>query len=330
MSIIRGRMPQSAFITVYGPDGVGKTSFAAGAPNVLFLDAEGGTLHMDVAREPISSYRDLDNALNAMASDAPEYAEFKSVAFDSLDWLVPKVYEYVCATVKHEKGHTVDSIEGFGFGKGYVHAREVWQRLIGKCKLIRAKGINVILLAHAQVFSVDSPDTQNAYKQFDLKLPRTPNNDIAALFREACDTVAFLSYKRLTLKDDPRAIDGGRVLRTQHAPGWAAKNRFGLPEEISLPELERDKNGGVLPRQEMLLWAAYADAVAKSQKNGPSIEALLKMAAQITKTETRAKAIAAIQADADQPAKLHKHMERLKAILSKGTDVTTPTTNEEI
>ena len=321
MAITRGRIKQAEFITVYGQDGVCKTSLAAGAPNVLFLDAEKGSLHLDVAREEITDYNSLDGALDRIIAGHPDYAKFKSIAFDSLDWLVPKVYAYVCATVKHEKGHSVDSIEGYGFGKGYVHAREVWQKLIAKCQAIRAKGFNVILLAHAQVFNIDSPDTTGAYKQYDLKLPRTSNNDIAALFREACDTVAFLSWKRLTPKDDPRALDGGRVMRTQQAPGWAAKNRFGLPDEIALPEFKRDASGVVIPGQERLLWAAYTDAVAAAQAGGPSVSAILALAEQVPDIKLRNTIKSAVISVEGQPAKLVAYLEKIKKIVSKGTDV---------
>ena len=320
MSITRGRIKQPNFITIYGQDGVGKTSFAAGAPNILFLDAEKGTLHMDVTREEITSYASLTEALDRIIAGHADYKNFQSVAFDSLDWLVPKVYEHVCATVKHEKGHAVESIEGYGFGKGYVHAREVWQKLIAKCQQVRDRGINVILLAHAQVFTIDSPDTTGAYKQYDLKLPRTSNNDIAALFREACDTVGFISWKRLTPKDDPRAIDGGRVLRTQQSPGWAAKNRFGLPDEITLPEFKRDAAGIVIPDQERLLWAAYTGAVDAAQVSGPNLAGILKLAEQVPDGALREIIKSAVNKDAKDSVKLAKHLERIKAIVSKGTD----------
>ena len=322
MPITRGRIEQPHFVTIYGQDGVCKTSIGAGAPDVLMLDSERGTLHLNVAREEINSYADLDRALDAILAGDKEYAEFKSVCFDSLDWLVSKVYDHVVATVKHEKGNPVHSIEDYGFGKGYVHAKEVWQKLIAKMQRVRDKGINVILIAHAQVFNIDSPDTTGAYKQFDLKLPRTNNNDIPALFREACDAVLFASWKRLTPKDDPRAIDGGRVLRTQHAPGWAAKNRFGLPDEIALPEFRRGENGLVIPGQEPMLWAAYTDAVAASAVAGPDVTAILALAEQIPDKATRDKAIAAIKADSKNPVALEKFMVRLKAIVSKGKDAT--------
>lgn len=52
MQIIRGKQKTALKVVVYGPEGIGKSTFAAQFPNPLFIDIEGGTKHMDVARTP--------------------------------------------------------------------------------------------------------------------------------------------------------------------------------------------------------------------------------------------------------------------------------------
>ena len=52
MQIIRGKQKTALKVVVYGPEGIGKSTFAAQFPNPLFIDTEGGTKHMDVARTP--------------------------------------------------------------------------------------------------------------------------------------------------------------------------------------------------------------------------------------------------------------------------------------
>ena len=52
MNIIRGKIPSAQKVVIYGPEGIGKTSFAACFPDPLFIDTEGGTKHIDVARLP--------------------------------------------------------------------------------------------------------------------------------------------------------------------------------------------------------------------------------------------------------------------------------------
>ena len=48
----RGRISAPLRVLCYGAEGVGKSTFAAGAPKPLWLGAEGGTGHLDVDRLP--------------------------------------------------------------------------------------------------------------------------------------------------------------------------------------------------------------------------------------------------------------------------------------
>ena len=50
MNITRGIIPTAKKVVIYGPEGIGKTTFAAQFPGAVFLDTEGSTVHMDVAR----------------------------------------------------------------------------------------------------------------------------------------------------------------------------------------------------------------------------------------------------------------------------------------
>ena len=50
MNITRGKVKTAIKMLVYGPEGVGKTTFAAQMPGAVFIDTEGSTKHMDVAR----------------------------------------------------------------------------------------------------------------------------------------------------------------------------------------------------------------------------------------------------------------------------------------
>ena len=43
-------VPCAQKVVVYGVEGIGKTTFASKFPDPLFIDVEGGTKHLDVAR----------------------------------------------------------------------------------------------------------------------------------------------------------------------------------------------------------------------------------------------------------------------------------------
>lgn len=57
MEIIRGKIPCAKKVLVYGPEGIGKSTFASRFPEPLFIDTEGSTKELDVARTsaPLSS-----------------------------------------------------------------------------------------------------------------------------------------------------------------------------------------------------------------------------------------------------------------------------------
>ena len=52
MEITRGKLYKPQKVVVYGPEGVGKSTFASMFPNPIFIDTEDSTTNMDVARLP--------------------------------------------------------------------------------------------------------------------------------------------------------------------------------------------------------------------------------------------------------------------------------------
>ena len=52
MEITRGKIQTAQKIVLYGPEGIGKTTFASRFPEPLFIDTEGSTRQLDVARLP--------------------------------------------------------------------------------------------------------------------------------------------------------------------------------------------------------------------------------------------------------------------------------------
>lgn len=50
MKITTGQRKRQQKIVLYGTEGIGKTTFASHFPNPVFIDTEGSTDHIDVAR----------------------------------------------------------------------------------------------------------------------------------------------------------------------------------------------------------------------------------------------------------------------------------------
>jgi hypothetical protein len=216
-------------VVIYGPHGIGKTTFAAEAPAPILLPFEDGKGRLTIPSFPkISTYAETIEALTSLAK---EEHQFQTAAVDSLDWLEPIVWAETCDRNGWKKG-----IEEPGFGKGYVAALEVWREFFDWLVWLREnKGMQTVLIAHTEIKRFDDPSS-DPYDRYQIKLqPRA-----SALAQEWADAVLFCNYKTYTTKADAgfnkkvtRGVGvGERVLHTEERPSHYAKNRYGLPPEI--------------------------------------------------------------------------------------------------
>lgn len=223
MQITRGKRQKAERVVIYGPEGIGKTTFASHFPDPLFIDTEGSTSDLDVARLPDpSSWAMIVQAVNYVRQN-PDCC--KSLVIDTADWAEKLCKEMICA--KFEKS----GIEDFGYGKGYVYLAEEFGKFLNALTDIAEGGIHVILAAHAQIRKFEQPDETGAYDRWELKLEKktTP------LLKEWSTMLLFANYKTLVVKDEndkARARGGQRVMYTSHHACWDAKNRKGMPEEL--------------------------------------------------------------------------------------------------
>lgn len=237
-NIKKGRFETPLCLVLYGPEGIGKSTFAANAPGAVFLGAEDGTAHLDVARFPVpTSWDEVREGMGVLGSDKHDY---RSVVIDTADWLEPLIHDAVCK----EGGKA--SIEDFGYGKGYVQALDRWRLFVAELDGLRAKrGMNVIVLAHSQVKTFRNPAGDD-YDRYELKL----HAKAGGLLKEWANAVLFTNYLTYAKDNKDNKVkmqgDGSRVVYTEHRPAWDAKNRYGLPFRLPLDwaEFERAARAG--------------------------------------------------------------------------------------
>jgi hypothetical protein len=229
--------PKPARITIYGPSGIGKTTFAANAPDPIFILTEDGLGDIEVPAFPLST--SYDEVMEALATLGKEDHKFKTVVIDSLDWLEPLVWQATC------KRLGVTSIEAPGYGKGYVEASTEWKDFFKYLTALRDfKKMTVIMIAHGAITRVEDP-IHPAYDTHGLKLQKRA----AAIAEEYSDIVGFAALKTLLKTEDAgfgekrnRAISTGeRVLYLSGNPGYTAKNRYNTPESVPLNWTEFEK-----------------------------------------------------------------------------------------
>ncbi|MEI7909617.1 MAG: ATP-binding protein [Verrucomicrobiota bacterium] len=224
LAISRGKITRPQKAVIYGPEGVGKSTLASLTPAPVFLDTEGGTHHLDVIRLDAASTWDEITAAVAQLAKAPH--PFKTLVIDTADWLEKRLSEHLCRKANK------DSIEDFGYGKGWVLLTEEFARFLNSLDALLARGMNVVFLAHSTVKKFEAPDQAGSYDRFELKLSKS----VAPLLKEWADLVLFANYvTRIAEKDSgkTRGVGGKeRVLYTTHAAAYDAKNRHGLPDKL--------------------------------------------------------------------------------------------------
>lgn len=231
MQIIRGKIPSAKKTVIYGPEGIGKSTLAARFPDPVFIDTEGSTKDMDVARTPApSSWSMLMEQVRYFIGHPQE---LKTLIIDTADWAEQLCVADVCS--RFQKA----GIEDFGYGKGYTYLQEEFGRLLNLLtELVEQKGINVVLTAHAKMRKFEQPDELGAYDRWEMKLTK----QVAPMVKEWADMVLFANYKTIVYNVDGQGaqkgknkVQGGkRVIYTTHHPCWDAKNRYGLPDEIPM------------------------------------------------------------------------------------------------
>lgn len=223
MDIIRGKLPGALKVVVYGPEGIGKSTFASQFPSPLFIDTEGSTRHMDVARTPKpTSWPMLLGLVDEVIRD-PSLC--RTLVVDTMDWAELMCTQNVCD--KYQK----KSIEEFGYGKGYTYLSEEFGRLLNQLSEVVERGVHVVVTAHAKMRKFEQPDELGAYDRWEMKL--SAKN--APLVKEWADMVLFASYKTYAVKTESGKVKGQggeRRMYTAHHPCWDAKNRFGLAPEL--------------------------------------------------------------------------------------------------
>lgn len=241
-SIQKTRRLRAPKVVIAGPGKIGKTTFAASAPNAVGILTEDGADAVDASAFPLCS--SLHDVYSAMGTLINEPHDFNTVFIDSLDWLEPLVHAHVCEQNKWA------SIEAPGYGKGYLAAADEWRTLLnGLEELRQRRNMAVILIAHDKIKRFESP-LHDGYDQYVLKL----HDRAAALVQEWADVIGWANYKVTTIESDAgygnketkARTTGQRILHVEPHPAHMGGNRFGL-------------------KNMQLDWTAFAAALAASQ-----------------------------------------------------------------
>lgn len=217
-------------VVIHGPQKVGKSTFAAGSYQPVFICLEDGLQGIETSAvnegKVVESFADVMSWLDVL-----KQSDFGTVVVDSLDWLEPLVWANAC------KRNGWQSIEQPGYGKGYIEANADWRLFFDALNDLRINHSKaIVLIAHSAVKRFEAPDVE-AFDRYELKLQKGP----LGLAVEWADIIGF-AQEEVAIKKESNGFNtrargigtGRRVLHTNAKPSFIAGNRYGMPDTIEL------------------------------------------------------------------------------------------------
>lgn len=233
---------QGERIGIYGSGGIGKTELASSLAKVgidpLFIDLDQGSMGLDVARAVSGEDQQLTRTYQEVRDVLQNHeliSQFGAVVIDTFTTLEDRIRDHVIATVPHEKGKKISSIEDYGFGKGLSHVFDQALLILSDLEAICRLGVHVVVICHQVSEKVPSVESEDFLEY----QPRLQSPAKTAKLRERM----FEWCNHFFRVDFDRFVDGGKVASTNKrsihtvktTTAWA-KHRT-MPNGRQFPEL---------------------------------------------------------------------------------------------
>ncbi len=214
-------------ILIYAPSGMGKTTLAAMAPDPVFIGIDDGGRKIvnpktgqPVLHVPgVETFGDVRAALQSSVFDAHQTANIDTTTMLQ-HWALPHMF----ATIPHEKGSRVTSIEGYGYGKGYRHLFDLMHMVLADCDRLVRNGKNVILICQEAA----TAETNTAGENYLKSGPNLHHSDKASVrkdYIEWADHVFRIGWENAAVSDRKITPVSGRCINVKPDATFEAKSR---------------------------------------------------------------------------------------------------------
>ena len=218
-------------ITLYGPSGIGKSSFGAQFSNCGFLigaKERGIQILSKYQRVPDIKYLwEADDWIDALCILENVPKDCETLVIDSLTILETMCFTHHC----NEEFDGDWSSEGFlAFQRGPKNAsRTEWPKFTEAVEELNNRGMNVLMIAHSKQKMYSNPIGSD-YEIFCPTLENPtwdavhPFSHAVLFYRNYVEVVEAKGIKKGKASDD----EGGRNIYTEASPAYFAKNWMGL------------------------------------------------------------------------------------------------------
>jgi len=225
-------------IVLNAVEGFGKTSMPSFATNPAIIMCKGETGYetlLSAGRVPsidaakAETWADLLGLVSTVGKSKQPY---EVLAIDAAGGAERLCHEMVCA--RDFKGDWGE--RGFtSYQKGYEVALADWLELLARLDKVRQRGTHILILSHAKIKTSKNPMGED----FDRYVADC-HEKTWGLTHKWSDAVLFGTFITITDKkkgDSKSKGIGGtdRIVYAEHRDAFDAKNRFGMPAEIEIP-----------------------------------------------------------------------------------------------
>ena len=225
--------PAGHRVVVYGTGGIGKTTLCAALPSpVAFFDLDGSLAVLSARLTeqglsqnivPVEGVTDWQSLMSAL--DADGWGAVKTIVVDTATKAEALALAHTLKTKPTDKGQYVNSIEGYGFGKGYVLVAETFNGLLSRLDRHARAGRNVVLVCHECTATVPNPEGED-WLRYEPRLQNPPSGkaSIRLTVKEWCDHLLFIGYD-VDVKNGVAKGGGTKTIYASERPHCMAKSR---------------------------------------------------------------------------------------------------------
>jgi hypothetical protein len=238
--ITNGVVERSIRALLYGGDGVGKSTFASGAPDPFFVDPNKGRYRLRVRGTDIEDWTEFRACLDAIEGGK---IPCKTIVLDAITNLEAMCGEklFPGVSIKEARG-------GFKAGEGAVVLE--WRNVVAQLERMWLGGKHVLLIGHVVVRRFNDP-AGPSYDRSEVSC----SPELGGFLKQWSDYVLFAREDVTMAGKRTATTTGARWVQTNRSPAWDAKAR----------------GTNLFPAMLPLSWNAFFEAVQNDTARGATM-----------------------------------------------------------